>query len=111
MARWLGKPKIGASLVEEGGNHFLRLVSSTPGEMVMLTWVPAMLGFIQSNKLHWTAFAFHPKAAPAMLTGWDYTPNATWGAFVKRALAGEKFELDKMRTHVRRPERRPRRPA
>ncbi len=62
-----------------------------------VTWVPAMLGFIQKNHLHWTAFAFHPKAGPAMLTGWDYTPNATWGAFVKRALAGEKFELDKMR--------------
>ncbi len=62
-----------------------------------VTWVPAMLGFIQKHQLHWTAFAFHPKAGPAMLTGWDYTPNATWGAPVKRALAGEKFELDKMR--------------
>ena len=62
-----------------------------------VTWVPAMLGFIEKHQLHWTAFAFHPKAGPAMLTGWDYTPNATWGAPVKRALAGEKFELDRMR--------------
>jgi len=62
-----------------------------------VTWVPAMLGFIQKNQLHWTAFAFHPKAGPAMLTGWDYTPNATWGAPAKRALAGESFALDRLR--------------
>ena len=62
-----------------------------------VTWVPAMLGFIQKHKLHWTAFAFHPKAGPAMLEGWDYTPNATWGVFVKRAFAGEKFEMDRLR--------------
>src|SRR5688500_5110336 len=31
-----GKLKAGGSWQEEGGNHFLRLTSSTPGEMVML---------------------------------------------------------------------------
>ena len=31
------RPKSGGSWEEEGGNHFLRLTSSTPGEMVMLT--------------------------------------------------------------------------
>ena len=62
-----------------------------------VTWVPAMLGFIQKHKFHWTAFAFHPKAGPAMLEDWSYTPNAVWGAFVKRAFAGEQFEEKKLR--------------
>ncbi len=61
------------------------------------TWVPEMLGFIQKHRLHWTAFSFHPKAAPTILTGWDYTPTPEWGTFVKRALAGEKFELKRLR--------------
>jgi hypothetical protein len=62
-----------------------------------VTWVPAMLGFAQKYQLHWTAFSLHPKSAPSMITGWDYTPTPEWGAFVKRALAGEKFELDRLR--------------
>jgi endoglucanase len=61
------------------------------------TWVPAMIGCIQKHNLHWTAFSFHPKSAPHLLTGWDYTPTPEWGEPVKRALAGEKFELDKLR--------------
>ncbi|RBP44355.1 aryl-phospho-beta-D-glucosidase BglC (GH1 family) [Roseimicrobium gellanilyticum] len=61
------------------------------------TWVPDMLGLIQKHRLHWTAFSFHPSASPVMITGWDYTPTPFWGAFVKRALAGEQFELKKMR--------------
>jgi hypothetical protein len=32
-----------------------------------------------------------------MLTGWDYTPNEWWGTYVKKALAGEQFELKKLR--------------
>jgi hypothetical protein len=62
-----------------------------------VTWVPEMLGFIQKHKLHWTAFAFHPKAGPPMLEDWTYKPNAAWGAFVKRAFAGEQFELKNLR--------------
>lgn len=62
-----------------------------------VTWVPAILGFVQKYQLHWTAFSFHPKSGPTMITGWDYTPTPEWGAFVKRALAGEKFELDRLR--------------
>ena len=62
-----------------------------------VTWVPAMLGFIQQHKFHWTAFAFHPKAGPAMLEDWSYKPNAVWGEFVKRAFSGEKFVMDRLR--------------
>jgi hypothetical protein len=61
------------------------------------TWVPAMLGFIQQHRFHWTAFAFHPKAGPPMLEDWSYKPNSAWGVFVKRALAGERFECDRLR--------------
>lgn len=61
------------------------------------TWVPAMLGFIQQNELHWTAFCFHPKSAPHLLSGWDFQPTPEWGAFVKRALSGEKFTVDRPR--------------
>ena len=61
------------------------------------TWAPDAIGLIQKYKLNWTAFSFHPKCAPAMLKDWDYTPNADWGTYVKDALAGQQFELKKMR--------------
>jgi hypothetical protein len=61
------------------------------------TWVPAMLGLIQKHEFHWTAFSFHPKAAPHLLSGWDFAPTPEWGEPVKRALSGEKFEVDRAR--------------
>lgn len=61
------------------------------------TWVPDMLAVIQKRRLNWTAWCFHPKSAPKVLTGWDYQPTPYWGAFVKRALAGETFEGKKLR--------------
>jgi endoglucanase len=61
------------------------------------TWVPDMLGLIQKHKFHWTAFSFHPKASPVMITGWDYTPTPFWGVFVKDALSGKSFVLQKLR--------------
>lgn len=61
------------------------------------TWAPDMLGFLQQHGLHWTAFSFHPGASPVMLSGWDYAPTPFWGAFVKRALAGEQFPRDRPR--------------
>ena len=61
------------------------------------TWVPAMLGFLQKYKFHWSAFSFHPKSSPHLLTGWDYAPTPEWGVPAKRALAGEKFEMDRLR--------------
>jgi endoglucanase len=61
------------------------------------TWVPDMLGFIQKYKINWTGWCFHPRATPVMISDWDYTPTPFWGEYAKRALAGEKFELKKMR--------------
>ncbi|GAT35417.1 cellulase [Terrimicrobium sacchariphilum] len=61
------------------------------------TWVPDMLGFLQKNGFHWTAWCLHPKATPVLISDWEYTPTPFWGEFAKRALKGEKFEMKKMR--------------
>jgi hypothetical protein len=61
------------------------------------TWVPDILGVIQKYKLNWTAWNFHPKSSPRAILDWDYTPTPFWGAYVKRALAGEQFEIKKLR--------------
>jgi aryl-phospho-beta-D-glucosidase BglC (GH1 family) len=61
------------------------------------TWVPDILGLIQQHKLNWTAWNFHPKSTPRVILDWNYTPTPFWGESVKRALAGEKFEMKKMR--------------
>ena len=61
------------------------------------TFSPEMLGFIQKLRINWTGWCFHPKAAPVMIENWDYKPTPYWGEFAKRALAGEKFEMKRMR--------------
>jgi hypothetical protein len=61
------------------------------------TWGPDMLGFMEKYGLHYTAFSFHPSASPVMINDWSYTPTPFWGEPVKRALAGEKFEMKRMR--------------
>lgn len=61
------------------------------------TWAPDMLGCIQKYRLNWTAWCFHPKASPCLLSDWAYTPTPYWGVPAKAALAGEKFEMKKMR--------------
>ena len=61
------------------------------------TFSPDMLGFIQKLRINWTGWCFHPKAAPVMIENWDYKPTPYWGEFAKRALAGEKFEMKRMR--------------
>jgi hypothetical protein len=61
------------------------------------TWAPDLLGFLQKHRLHWTAFSFHPSASPVMITGWDYSPTPFWGSFVRAALRGSQFGMNKMR--------------
>jgi hypothetical protein len=61
------------------------------------TWAPDALGMIQKYKLNWTAFCMHPKSAPILISDWNYDPTPFWGVFVKEALAGKQFELEKMR--------------
>jgi endoglucanase len=60
-------------------------------------WSPDMLALIQKHRLHWTGWCFHPQATPRIITGWNYEPTPFWGAFVKKALAGEKFEMQRLR--------------
>lgn len=61
------------------------------------TWVPDMLGFIQKHRLNWTAWCFHPKATPVMISDWKYTPTPFWGVFAKEAFSGKKFEMKRTR--------------
>jgi hypothetical protein len=61
------------------------------------TWVPDMLGFIQKHRLNWTAWCFHPKATPVMISDWKYTPTPFWGVFAKQAFSGQPFEMKRMR--------------
>ena len=61
------------------------------------TFSPDMIGFIQKLRINWTAWCFHPRAAPCMIENWDYKPTPYWGEFARRALKGEKFEMKKMR--------------
>ena len=61
------------------------------------TFSPDMIAFIQKHRINWTAWCFHPKAAPCMIRSWDYDPTPYWGEFVRRALRGERFEMTRMR--------------
>lgn len=61
------------------------------------TWVPDFLGLVQQRRYHWTAWSFHPKASPCLLSDWDYTPTPYWGAPAKAALSGKRFTVDKLR--------------
>jgi endoglucanase len=76
---------------ENGGNNKKMGFMPESQQEDAATWVPAFLGMVQKYKIHWTGFSFHPKASPVMISDWDYTPTPEWGAFAKRALAGEKF--------------------
>lgn len=61
------------------------------------TWPVDMIAVIQKHRLNWTAFAFHPKCGPEVISDWNYTPTPAWGVFVKEALNGKKFESDRLR--------------
>ncbi|MFA6288003.1 MAG: glycoside hydrolase family 5 protein [Opitutaceae bacterium] len=61
------------------------------------TWTPDMIGLIQKYKLNWTAWSFHPRGGPALVTDLNYTPTPSCGAAIKDALHGKQFELKNMR--------------
>jgi endoglucanase len=60
-------------------------------------WSQDVVALIQTNRLNWTGFSFHPTCAPTVISDWQYTPTPRWGAYVKDALSGKTFELKKMR--------------
>lgn len=51
------------------------------------TWATEVIGYINTHKLSWTAWSFHPGANPCIISGWNYEPTAYWGVQVKSALA------------------------
>jgi endoglucanase len=61
------------------------------------TWAPDMLGLIQKHRLHWTGWSFHPRTTPVLITDWSFTPTPFWGEFVKAALSGRQFPLERLR--------------
>lgn len=61
------------------------------------TWVPDFLGLVQQHHYHWTAWSFHPKASPCLLSDWEYTPTPYWGAQAKAALKSTLFKPGKLR--------------
>jgi hypothetical protein len=60
-------------------------------------WAPDVLGMIQKYKLNWAGSSFYPRPGLALILDWNYTPTPYWGVFVKEALAGKRFEMQKMR--------------
>ena len=61
------------------------------------TFCPDLLGFIQEHRLHWTGWCMHTGSTPRLLLDWDYTPTPFWGAYVRRALSGERFPVKRIR--------------
>ena len=66
-------------------------------DLSKMEWPVDMLGMIQKHRLNWTGFSFHPRCGPMIISDWDYTPTPYWGVFVKDALAGKKFTLNRLR--------------
>lgn len=61
-------------------------------------WAPDMIACIQRNRIHWTAFSFHPRCGPPMLADTEtFAPTPFWGAFVRAALAGAQYRSERMR--------------
>lgn len=62
------------------------------------TWAPDMIACIQQNHIHWTAFSFHPRCGPPMIADQQgFVPTPFWGAFVRAALLGARFQSEKLR--------------
>ncbi|HEU5080180.1 MAG TPA: cellulase family glycosylhydrolase [Opitutaceae bacterium] len=61
------------------------------------TWVPDMLGLIQQRHFHWTAWSFHPRTTPVLVSDWNFTPTPFWGVAAKAALSGKQFAVKKLR--------------
>jgi len=55
-------------------------------------WGPTVMAYIQSKKLSWAAWSFHPTASPSLIRDWEYEPTSAWGSLVRQALAGAKFQ-------------------
>ena len=66
------------------------------GESVY-TWAPDVLAMIQQYRLHWAATSFSPETSPRLIDTWKYEPTPFWGAFVRVALSGGRYKLNRLR--------------
>lgn len=100
---WQGKflevAKTRAVLVGEVGCDQVRYDFIPPERFESpYTWALDMIGCIQQNRLHWTAWAFHPRCGPPMIQDQaTFTPTPFWGAYVRSALLGKTFAPAKLR--------------
>jgi hypothetical protein len=49
-------------------------------------WNREMIGVLEDHRWNWTAWDFHPTAAPCLISGWSYAPTPEFGVWVKQAL-------------------------
>lgn len=56
------------------------------GKYDMGVFAPKILDWMDANRLHWTAWCFHPGATPRMLKDWTYAPTEFWGVPAKARL-------------------------
>jgi endoglucanase len=100
---WQGKflevAKTRAVLVGEVGCDQVRYDFIPPERFESpYTWALDMIGCIQQNRLHWTAWAFHPRCGPPMVQDQTtFAPTPFWGAYVRSALLGKTFTPAKLR--------------
>lgn len=50
------------------------------------TWVPRVLDYVDTHRLHFTGWCLHPGADPCLITDWNYTPTSYWGTPLKNRL-------------------------
>jgi hypothetical protein len=50
-------------------------------------WMPLLLEWIDKNQFHFTAWCYHPRCGPDLLTNWEGDPTPYSGVYVKEYLA------------------------
>jgi endoglucanase len=50
-------------------------------------WNREMLGVLEAHRWNWTAWDFHPTAAPCLISDFNYTPTPEFGVWVRQVLA------------------------
>ena len=50
-------------------------------------WNREMLRTLEAHRWNWTAWDFHPTAAPCLISDWNYTATPEFGTWVRKALA------------------------
>lgn len=53
-------------------------------------WNREMIRVLEDHHWNWTAWDFHPTAAPCLISDWNYTPTPEFGVWVKQALEKNK---------------------